>query len=218
MMATIYFEAELEIGAIEIDDVFAYWMLSAELVPAELPVAQEAPDHTLLGRQLAPRGPRESPEAWHRMSHQSRGYLGVVTWEWEPLTTEPQRGVAATKRGLRGSLCGWRSSSLRCKFSPGKRCGEPSPSGRGQGEGLDVTFTSAVLGTGASNSRRSLAVLRTNEVTSVLILAKCDACTPDATLTFAGGLARQRFKARGRSTVPSRCAPGDHGVIGPFTV
>src|SRR5260221_7801089 len=78
MMATIYFEAEFQIRAIEIDDVIADWMLPAELVTAQLSVAQKAPDHILLGRQLAPRGPRESPEARHRMGHQSRGYLGVV--------------------------------------------------------------------------------------------------------------------------------------------
>src|SRR5260221_2477107 len=80
MMAAIYFEAEFQIRAIEIDDVIADWMLPAELVTAQLSVAQKAPDHILLGRQLAPRGPRESPEARHRMGHQSRGYLGVVAW------------------------------------------------------------------------------------------------------------------------------------------
>jgi len=78
MIATINFEAEFEIGAVEIDDVFADWMLAAELVTAELTVAQEAPDHILLGRQLATRSPCESPEAWHRMRHDSRGYLGVA--------------------------------------------------------------------------------------------------------------------------------------------
>ncbi len=61
------------------------------------------------------------------------------------------------------------------QFCPSTRRGQPSPTGRGQGEGSDVTFTLAVIGTGASNLSQRF---RTNAVTRVLSLVKCDACTP----------------------------------------
>src|SRR5258708_4941816 len=58
--------------------------------------------------------------------------------------------------------------------------GQPSPTGRGQGEGSDVTFTSAVIGAGARSSKTQC--FRTNEPTRAWILAKCNACIPDPIL------------------------------------
>jgi hypothetical protein len=61
------------------------------------------------------------------------------------------------------------------QFWPSTRRGQPSPSGRGQGEGSDVTFTLAVFWTGASNSGNSLAALSNerNEVRVDLGEVRC---------------------------------------------
>src|SRR6266446_2819324 len=57
---------------------------------------------------------------------------------------------------------------------------QPSPTGRGQGEGSDVTFTSAVTGAGVRSSKTHQRSRRaSNERRRVIELAKCDAARED---------------------------------------
>ncbi len=56
---------------------------------------------------------------------------------------------------------------------------QPSPSGRGQGEGSEVTFTSAVTGAGVRSSKTHQRSCRAFERRSVIDLAKCDAARGD---------------------------------------
>jgi hypothetical protein len=102
------------------------------------------------------------PKTYTKTTEAQRGEPQPKTYT---KTTEAQRSQRFTERRK-----GWKNEDCGLRFAvAGAHHGDavlaehaawsPSPTGRGQGEGSDVTFTLAVLGTGASNSRRPLAAL-----------------------------------------------------------